>query len=110
MATRTLVEKTTIMNVDLDKLPGTRPHKVTVQFDGGRRDEQASDGWIVFADFSNEHGETSFRRIAYAAAPLGNATTVHAELSGAYEATNWALKWLRSLEPTSSDNIRASGI
>ncbi len=74
-----------------------RPGKVKICFDGGRRDNAASYGWVVYADFEASGEEIVWQRLASAATPLGDATTVEAELTGAHEALSWTLAWLESL-------------
>ena len=72
------------------------PPRIKVYFDGGRRDSKAAYGWVVFASFSTKASENDWIKVAYAAAPLGDVSTNVAELTGASEAINWTLSWLRS--------------
>ena len=61
-----------------------KPIALKMYFDGGKRD-QASYGWVLLASYTMEF-TPSWVKIASAAAPLGDTTTVDAELRGASEA------------------------
>ena len=71
------------------------PAAVKVHFDGGRRDNVASLGWVVFVSHDvDDRRNPVWLPLAQGSTPIGDRTVVKAELSGASEAVHMALEIL----------------
>ena len=82
----------------IGKMKRNQTHtRAKVHFDGGRRENQASYGWVAYVAFDTSTTENLWQEIASKSYPLGDVTTAAAELAGACDAISWILHWLHDI-------------